>query len=202
MKRVNEIEFNDKSGVKNIPKDILDAIPDVDGILFKSDCFVNPVPQPESVDNVIQIDEDLKAEGKEPTTLEEKVEKCFPVGSIWKRSEFESSLRQISSKHKFDFRCDSNRYFECRKSGTKRKTTGKNKDDIQSVKSGCPWKITVTNLWSFPKRDPKKRDRSTWSIDNPSEDEKNNMFIVIKKVPTDPHNHELDIETYQETVQK
>lgn len=41
MERVNKIEFNDKLVVKNIPKDILAAIPDIHGILFKSDCFGN-----------------------------------------------------------------------------------------------------------------------------------------------------------------
>ena len=70
------------------------------------------------------------------------------------------------------------------------------------MKSDCPWTIKVSNLWSFPKRNPKAKDRATWSKDNPSEKEKKDMFIVIRCIPTEPHNHPLDVETYQQTVQK
>ncbi|GFH44179.1 predicted protein [Chaetoceros tenuissimus] len=195
MVREHSIKFTGVHGHK-VPTDILDAIPDVEDVLFKSKFFENEPPEG------MDVNEAMNLEGK---TLEQKAECCFPPGSVWERKEFERKFTHFctASDFKFSWVCDSSTSFQCTMFGNPREKKGE-KDPYKkknTIKCGCSWRIITCNLWTYPAK-KEGGERRKWLSSPPDEEAKNSMYIAVTSVPKDPHNHAGDKTTYKKVLKK
>jgi len=192
--RQNTIQFDSTLGVDRIPPDILQLVPDVPGIVFKSSYFVKGSSEPKSVPEV----EKLKIGMHEMAAL------CFPVGSVWQRKEFDVKFTAFASRHNFACSIDSNRYWQCKCYGKVRQHThrapsnsAKLPNESNTIKHGCKFRVSTTYLWSYPSQ-KKGGSRRGWF----TEEDKDTSLIVITAVPLEDHNHDMGKEFFQKTIQK
>ncbi|GFH59584.1 hypothetical protein CTEN210_16060 [Chaetoceros tenuissimus] len=195
MGRQHDIRFTGNFK-QNVPTNILAAVPDEYDVLFKTAPFEHNLPLGMDVNEAMNLDD---------KNLEEKAALCFPIGSVWQRKEFERKLTHFCTASDFNFSwtCDSNTSFQCSKYGNPRPKKGEkiSAKEKNTMKCGCTWRIITSNLWTFP---PKKEggQQQKWFTTPPDEETKNSMFIVVKELPKQPHNHPGDKTTYQDTLKK
>ena len=186
--KVHDDMFETQKYIQNVPADVIELLPEGEGIKCRSSLFRDfevgdTVSKPKmSVDTYVI--------NKLEFEMEDGLNHCFPVHSIWKKRDLTDAYRSFGKHNNFGC-CWNHNSLNCNF------CKPKNKETIRSIKTKCEAGIKIAPLFSAPPDLKSFAQRKKRKILQGESD-----FVIIIKTCAAHNDHDLSPTEYVASVKR